>query len=132
MCHRLQELHIPTNFLLGKHVSEESDTSAMINLARAIGTSKLEVVDLSGTQLCGVWDDADTSKRGDLLVSRSFQGRYTIEPVLALAESIAACSTLTDLQMRNNKVEYSEEAVRALEEASRDEASGRVCRVAIK
>ena len=86
-------------------------------LAQAIGHSATLVhVDMSSNQLCGVWDDAEAGKHGNLA------GRFMIDSVNHLAKALLANTSLTSLALHHNKISVNADAMRQLVEANKQRA----------
>ena len=109
----LQELDLSSNHVIGNGPIEAFSLVGIQALAKAIGVSSLKALDLSSTQLCGVWDDAELGKHGD--VARSF----VIGGVQAIAEALSACASLSVLTLLHNKIGISTDAAKEIEKANK-------------
>ena len=112
----LTELDFSANHVLGNNAVDAPDVVGVRELGIAIGQSHLKRLDLSSCQLCGVWDDADCSKHGDL-------ANFTLGGIQAISEALVKCSSLTSISMLHNQIELSPHATRALESANRRRAT---------
>jgi len=112
----LKRLDLSCNHLVGNHAMEATGISmgGIKALANAIvRSSTLAHVDLSSNQLCGVWDDAEAGKHGDMV------GTFTAVGVNALAAALVKSSSLTSFALHHNKINVSPEAVQQLVEANK-------------
>ena len=109
----LRELDLSSNHVVGNGPIDALSLEGLQALAKAVGVSGLKALDLSATQLCGVWDDAETGKHGEV------KGRFEIGGVHAVAEALAACASLTALTLLHNKIHISPDAAKAIEAANK-------------
>ena len=108
----LKTLNFAGNHVLGNSAVEGPELEGVRALAYSVTHSNLKHLDLSSCQLCGVWDDAESGKHGD-------EANFTLAGVKAIAGALAECSSLTSISVQNNKIEISQEAIKALTSANK-------------
>jgi Ran GTPase-activating protein (RanGAP) involved in mRNA processing and transport len=109
----LTRLDLHNNHLMGNGAVEPVDASGVRALGKSICGSKLQFVDLSRTQLLGVWDDSESGET---------EGIMTNHGVAAIAKGLGACASLAELWLLGNKLEANAEAQRMLEESNKHRA----------